>query len=187
MTYLYLDVDGVLADFLGGCERLFKRRVPRTEKSNWHFYRDWGLTDTSFWNRIHKAGQKFWENLEVLESGRILVKTLERVYRRHFDIVLATAVAPFPEALAGRMAWLRKHFPQYAGRTIFIASELKHRLAAPGRVLIDDNEDTCRQWELLGGKAIVWPAITNNNWIFIGKDGDDIPIGRLLLDLVHER
>jgi 5'(3')-deoxyribonucleotidase len=162
MTYLYLDVDGVLADFIGGCERLFERRIPQDRQVDWHFYRDWGLTDRSFWNAIREMGREFWEDLAVKDSGRRLVKALE-IWRPKVDITFLTAPAPWPEAVAGRIAWLQRHFPQFP--VITCPTGLKHRLAAPGRALIDDNEETCSAWELLGGQVLVWPAPTNRNWM----------------------
>lgn len=175
MTLVYLDVDGVLADFIGQCERYFDRRLEDGKRADWYFYRAWGMTDASFWKEVENFGFSFWAEMPVLESGRAMLKVLNS-FGRQIDVCLLTAVAPIPSAMAGRMSWVRRNFPQFVQRMIVCPTKLKTRLAAPGRVLIDDCQDTVENWKLLGGKALLWPGPANARFQEFWSPPDARPI-----------
>lgn len=59
---IYLDMDGVLCDFVGAACKLHGRD-PATV-THWNFFKDWGMTAEEFWRPIHEAGEDFWANLE---------------------------------------------------------------------------------------------------------------------------
>jgi hypothetical protein len=131
---LFLDLDGVLADFDGGVEMLLGKRPD-------------GLLPQRMWPALAKA-PSFYGKLEMMQDAPAL-----------WDFC-----KPFkPKILTGlpRGNWAEKQKRQWVasklGRkveVITVMSRDKHKYAAPGHVLVDDRLNLRDAWQAAGGTFI---------------------------------
>ena len=135
---LYLDCDGVLADFDGGVQRLSGLSPDQ-------------LTDRDgvggFWKRLARA-EGFYEHLDPLPGAHQMVDAV-----RHLDPVILTGLPLGKWAEPQKRAWARRHFPDL--RVITCMARDKHTYASPGDVLVDDREKARQPWEKAGGLFIL--------------------------------
>ncbi len=135
MPKLFLDCDGVLADFdlyaervLGLTPRAFEARHGRKE----------------FWRRI--AGHPdFFARLPLLPDARELWEAVE-----HLHPVILTGVPGGTWAAPQKMRWAAEHFPQARMITTLSRAKRDH-MEAPGDVLVDDTLTWRHLWEEAGG------------------------------------
>ena len=61
MTRIYLDVDGVLANFVGATAELFG--FDPSVVDCWDYYPRINMTERSFWDGVKDAGSDFWKTI----------------------------------------------------------------------------------------------------------------------------
>ena len=165
---IFLDVDGVLADFVGGTLACMKSQAqagqptpcwPPTEwpPQSWNAAIDnFGLTVDEFWKRIENR-EGFWDDLAVCP----LAESLLAMCREYCpNVRFLTAPCHDPESAAAKIRWLRRFAdaPQLMDWHLSVDKQFN---AGPGRILIDDNEKNCAAWEAAGGHAIIYPQPWN--------------------------
>jgi 5'(3')-deoxyribonucleotidase len=153
---IYLDVDGVIADFVGGAMKVHGVHIPPKE-IKWNFFLDMGFqheNDPAFWGPLNNV--EFWENLEPLDDGMELAKWL---LKEHGDHVTLCTAANRPEAAEGRRRWVNKYFPELFEGIIF--SRQKWRMAGKDKLLIDDNDDNIEAFYNKKGHTITIPRPWN--------------------------
>jgi len=134
MGRLFLDCDGVLADFNAGARRLLKMSPAEFERRH---------SKREFWQRLARAPD-YYATLPEMADARTL-----------FD-----AVAPLrPTILTGlplgnwaapqKVRWAAEHFPGVP--IITCMARDKYRYMEQGDVLVDDREDHRARWEDAGG------------------------------------
>lgn len=157
---LYLDVDGVLADFAGSAIRCFGRdpqEYYNLHPAPWMIFEWLEISRREFWGLIDSHGEGFWVNLKPYPWTQSLLKLLEDYFH---DIFFLTAHADAPHCLSGKLKWLSHLMGENcADRVGFVRD--KWRLANSGCVLLDDNHPNCRSFELHGGKSILFPQAWN--------------------------
>lgn len=145
---VFLDMDGVLTDFTGACEKLGEHMMV------------WYAADKErFWKHIAAAGAGFWSDMPWLAGGRELHGFLKNS-GLHPTILSAL---PNPDrkvamvnARKGKIEWLKKELgTPYADNAILCFRPEKALQSGASRVLIDDNSDNIREWEEVGGTAIL--------------------------------
>ncbi len=152
---IFLDLDGVLADFPTPAVNLFGRPEllePGRWPSDVYYVKD--LLDVPgpvFWKAIADAGPDFWANLPLYSWTYKLV--------RHCTAIGPTFFLTDPtfcvHCETGKRLWIQKHF----GTVIpYVMTDQKHLLARPGRVLIDDYAGNCELWRKHGGQTIEFPG-----------------------------
>lgn len=159
---VFLDLDGVLADFPGAVIDLFGANSERIF-SNWpegcyNIESVLGIDAKEMWDRICSKGSPFWRDMARYEWAAPLCEACSR----HGDIVFLSCPTRDPSCLEGKLGWLHDLTGDWTMRN-FIFTPMKHFLAAPGRVLIDDNGENCAKFEAAGGKAIRFPQPWNGN------------------------
>lgn len=156
---IFLDLDGVVCNFLHGAASLFERDYD-------HLLANWprgvynteeviGVSKSQFFKKIKERGADFWANLP------------EYPYTREFyDHCVGLAPTYFltrptydPGCLSGKLEWLHKWHG--SGFTNYIMTTHKHLCAAPYHILIDDHVENVEKFIEHGGKAILWPTICN--------------------------
>jgi len=162
MEPIFMDVDGVLADFAGSVIKYYD--LPRIDPPYW----DWVIdaykkkypdeTEKSFWAGLE---EDFWINLPELPEAKDILKLV----KRFGEPVLLTCPTWFSAGY--RQAWIRKHYPDMFYSNRYIISPGKKYLSAPGRVLIDDSDQNIADWRAHGGSGILVPGSYNRNR---GKD-----------------
>jgi 5'(3')-deoxyribonucleotidase len=151
---IYLDIDGVLANFIeAACNAL---NIPVKEPLTWYWNRELGIDDAEFWAAINAKGEDFWTNLREYPHARELYRTAVA----HGDVTFCSTPSRDPYCFSGKIKWLQKFTGQKDFRVIFITD--KSQLSRPGRYLIDDNEDSVKAFAREGGCAILYPQPWNS-------------------------
>jgi 5'(3')-deoxyribonucleotidase len=151
MTTLYLDMDGVLADFNHRA-----REVLKASSSDERAAADRGRWPEAEWKKL-KHVPNFYRHLPKTDIADRLV-TLARKFRDElgWEVRILTAIPKgndMPDAFQDKMEWMQEHYPDL--RVNFGPySKDKHRHARPGDYLVDDRRDNCREWTEANGVAI---------------------------------
>lgn len=151
---IFLDMDGVLADFVGGVFKLHGRTFDSTTypRGNWNVHEAIDVPEPMMWDRINALGAYFWSGLDEFLWTRQLVHT---VAAHPFRI--ATQPTLDRNCIAGKSIWLER----MALNSVAIYGRDKHLLARPGRLLIDDSPVNCHLWQAAGGDALLFPQPWN--------------------------
>jgi hypothetical protein len=134
---IYLDCDGVLADFDAGAEAILGMPPAAFEKR--HGSRE-------FWRRLAQA-EDFFGALPPLPDARTLYEAV-----RHKNPIILTGMPRGDWAEPQKRRWAERHFPGVPVITTMAA--LKHEHRHPGDVLVDDRDKHRHLWENQGGVFI---------------------------------
>jgi len=155
---LYLDMDGVLSDFITGVCGWLGVRNPYQPPAvngainNWNTPPLVGIKEEDFFTPCWRT--EFWANLpRTREAGDIMELVAD-----FKPIVLSSPSGDHDACREGKTSWLSKHFGEYGLDLITERSKEKY---AKGNVLIDDNDDNCEKWIANGGRAFLVPRPWN--------------------------
>jgi 5'(3')-deoxyribonucleotidase len=153
---IFLDMDGVLCDFLGAALAAFGMTFdPKTyPRGLWECWEHIGVSKGEFWNVIDGIGESFWENLDPYPWTRQLVSELKKCG----TVVISTAPSTCPTSYSGKRMWLQR---MRMGHMDSMFGVKKHLMAREGRILIDDGHHNIDAWEQHGGTAITFPQPWN--------------------------
>jgi hypothetical protein len=132
---LFLDCDGVLADFDGGFREQFGA-TPREYQAR--------HGASAFWRDLQRQAPQFYLFLPLMADARELFDAVA-----HLEPAILTGVPLGDWAEPQKIAWAGVHFPGTPVITC-LASE-KSRYCRPGDVLVDDRDRYRRDWEDAGG------------------------------------
>ncbi len=137
---LYIDLDGVLADFDGAFLETFG-----------FDHRDPSTSDAEMWAAIHSHGSYFRGLPPCLGA----LEFFESV--RHLDphILTACPKSDYANVAYQKIGWVREHLG--AGVTVLPSPGGQAKplfMRAKGDILIDDFAKNCRAWSEHGGVAI---------------------------------
>lgn len=136
---IYLDCDGVLADFDAGAAAILGLAPDAFEKRH---------GPGEFWKRLSSAPD-FFDTLEPLADAFELYEAV-----RHKDPVILTGMPDGGAwAEAQKRRWAERHFPGVP--LIATLAALKREHCHPGDVLVDDRSQHQRLWEEAGGLFIL--------------------------------
>lgn len=151
MTRLYLDMDGVLADF-NALARETLGATPDDERAA----AQRGRWPDEEWRKL-KSVPNFYRKLPKTDIADELV-ALARRFRDElgWEIRVLTAIPKgndMPDAFQDKLEWMQEYYPDI--RVYFGPySKDKAHHARMGDYLVDDRRDNCREWEAAGGTAI---------------------------------
>lgn len=159
---VFVDMDGVLADFIKCCFRLHDVSPGLWKKKEYrgHFWINdlWQMSNEEFWE-VLKEDEFFWDNLEKYSNATGLMSWLE-AKRPKSDIYILSSPAPYSRCHVGKINWIEKYFPDYADRIILTPH--KGLLAAPDRLLIDDGDHNIKSFKANGGQVALVPRVWNS-------------------------
>ena len=134
---LFLDCDGVLADFdagatdvLGMSPRAFEDRYGKRE----------------FWRRIARA-RDFYASLPLMADARQLFDAVA-----HLDPIILTGLPLGNWAAPQKVRWAEEHFPWTHIITCMARDKYRHMTGRD--VLVDDRADHRDKWEDAGGAFV---------------------------------
>lgn len=153
--HIFLDMDGVLVDFVGGVAKEFNADL--SELDHWNINKALCMSATDFWTRLQE-NKRFWAELEAYPWTRELVHTCLDLTGG--NVTIATSPTMDVNCASQKMYWIGKFFPQF-NRTMLIGPQ-KHLLAKQHHILIDDSQKNCDKFEEYGGRAIVFPQLWNS-------------------------
>jgi len=143
---LYCDMDGVLADFEARFEQ-YSDGLTTDE------YRD-KYSINSFWKIIDRAGTEFWADMPWMPDGQTLYEYIKPNLHS-----LLSAPSFDVSSEEGKQEWVDKNMP--GTKLILAAAKNKQKHSKEGAILIDDREDTIREWDSQGGIGILHTSAAN--------------------------
>lgn len=158
---IFLDLDGVLANFTDGACKVHGRLGYCVKK--WDWYSDWGYSDDDFWRPIEELGEDFYSKwVKPFPWNNDIL----RLVRSHGEFVIATANPLHPGLASSKTRWINEHI---RGPVDVMMGNRKDLFSAPGRILIDDSDDNISRWRESGGDGILFPQPWNENRILVGE------------------
>ena len=130
---LFLDADGVLADFDEGARQLLGMPVKAFEAKHGR---------GAFWKRLANA-PGFYANLPQMPDAHILFDAV-----KHLKPTILTGLPLGNWAAPQKVRWAAEHFPGVA--IITCMARDKHRHMKPGDVLVDDRDNHRSSYEAEG-------------------------------------
>lgn len=156
---IFLDVDGVLANFVAGACAAHERSESETlagwPRGTYDIVDVWGMTQEEFWSPIDAAGEDFWAELPLLPHAHDLVDGLSRLGR----VVLLTSPSKHPGSHSGKCMWIQKHFGREHRE--YLIGPAKSSCAHRDAVLVDDYDRNVDDFVKHGGWGILFPRIWN--------------------------
>jgi hypothetical protein len=139
VAQLFLDCDGVLADFDAAARHLFGMESRAAQEF---------LGNREFWRRIRKSGD-FYRKLPLVPDAMELFRAVA-----HLNPVILTGVPLGGWAEPQKIAWAAHHFPSVPMITCSSREKFLH-MRHSGDVLVDDYLRYKSLWEQAGGIFIL--------------------------------
>lgn len=157
MIKIFLDIDGVMADFYTAGLALFGIKPESCEGTDWWIPNIIGCSTEEWWTKCDSV--EFWANLEKMHDADQILALCEAKAGR--DVFFLSNPGPNPTAAMGKLLWVKKHYPIMYNRTILTFS--KWACAAHNAILVDDLGSNVTDFEDDGGSAILVPRPWNKN------------------------
>lgn len=150
---IYLDMDDVVADWMGYARKLLKR--PKWEEGT--------MLPDQEWSRL-KDDQRMYSKLELKEGAYDLVDWCRNYCKDTGTGLYFLSAIPhgndMPWAVQDKVFWGQEYFPDIP---VFLGpySHQKFMHCKESDILIDDRRSNCEEWERAGGRAHIykeWPA-----------------------------
>jgi 5'(3')-deoxyribonucleotidase len=160
---IYIDMDGVLADFEKGITKVMPMFGKNTAS----------LDNIDMWKYVNK-NKAFWETLKPLSNCFKLIKLIEDKFPKATKNIL-TAIPNDEKKFKtlilspskdGKSKWISKYLPQFKNKIIFCLRKEKQNYSEIDSLLIDDNKTTIKEWNEKGGIGILY---SNSNYNSIKK------------------
>lgn len=145
MTRLYLDCDGVLADFDKHAADLLG--VTTTQ------WRQSGRTDAEMWAALQAADSDFFYNLPLMPGARVLVDYCEQ----HNRPLILSGCPRGGWAEIQKIQWAAKYFPGIP--MITCRARDKSLFCRSGDILVDDRDHYADRWVAAGGKFVLHRSV----------------------------
>ncbi len=156
VTTVFLDLDGVLVDWLNGMRKFAGlpdsvydgfRKDPSTLSHE--------AVEPIFGGKLpmhtmmRERPMEFWRDLDLFPWANRLVKEL----KQEFPLAFLTKPGKNPSAASGKLKWQLDLYPDIP---ILIGGD-KFLAASPTKALVDDDQYQLDRFALHGGLAIRWP------------------------------
>lgn len=145
MNTLYLDMDGVVADFDG-----YAHRVLGLPPSG-------GIYPDDVWQQLAQNPRIYRDLLPTPYAGQLFRECVNFCLKHKYEWAFLTAVPKgndVKHAFYDKVEWVQKYFPS---TTVFFGpfSKDKHQHCRPGDILIDDRRSNIEEWRASGGLGIL--------------------------------
>ena len=141
---MFIDMDGVLADFNTGVETLTGTPFPNTDKG----HNDYDARKEELTNK------RLFRNLPPIEDMHDLVAYVRHT-RLPWEILTAAGVINRELVVFDKNEWIRDHVSPSVVVTCTMTGSQKGMFAFEGSVLIDDRIKNIESWEAHGGIGIL--------------------------------
>jgi hypothetical protein len=149
ISCIYLDMDGVIADFTKRYRELYKM-MPREAEKNKQF--------DKFFDEFIATGQ--FATLELMPGTMEGIEFLRKA-SAPTQILSSTANEARYDAISKqKLIWLQTHGITFTPNFV-PGKRLKQEYAASDKIIIDDTESVIEQWKAKGGIGILhkdWPS-----------------------------
>lgn len=139
MIKIYLDMDGVLVDFLGHVEKC-------------QFFRKNGKID---WDKVIEKGPQFWNEMNWIPGAEAAFNELFSLYESGTIQLYILSAVNFPTGVEGKKLWIKNHTKLSLEKAYIVShSEDKAKYADLDSILVDDREKCLIPFSEAGGKVI---------------------------------
>ncbi|MBR6315857.1 MAG: hypothetical protein IKR58_02525 [Lachnospiraceae bacterium] len=148
---IYMDMDGVLADFDDGIRRLcFMEPQPQNAIQSQEY-------EDEMWDRIRKVGH-FYGKLQPMPGA---VDMFRKLYEKYGNRVEILTGIPRPErgiidAAADKREWVKRLLSEDVVVHTVRRKDKKNYCKGKDFVLIDDFDKNTREWDAMGGSVILY-------------------------------
>ena len=146
MTTLYLDMDGVVADFNAYAVKILTRKIAGDER--------WAPGE---WRRLAK-NQRLYRDLEMTpEADRLVDFCRGFCEQRGYTLLFLTAIPKkndVPWAFYDKVMWAQIRYPDIPVMFGPHSHDKQHH-CQPGDILIDDRTRNIQEWLAVGGVGIL--------------------------------
>ena len=148
MNKIYLDMDGVLADFVTGVEGPDYINGPLQDEN--HYVN----------KKAEYINKRLFRNLPVMPGMLDLVAFVKDT-GLPWEVLTATGEINRSLVMADKMAWIKRYVDPHVVVTGTLKGKHKSVFAQPGHVLVDDKKSNCNAWQNAGGIAIHHTSMTS--------------------------
>ena len=146
MTTIFLDMDGVVADFDRHARSILGYATPGGKR--------YPLED---WAKISE-NPRFYRHLEICDHADLLVNSVWQTAKKHgYDVKFLTAIPranDVPWCFQDKVEWAKDWFPEIPVWFGPYSHDKQHH-CQPGDILIDDRDDNVLAWNTAGGIGIL--------------------------------
>lgn len=156
---IFLDMDGVIADFVGAIHKAHGREYCYSDlavRGQFEIPPIWGCTAEEFWK---PDSSEFWDSIEPMPDAGEIVSILSGLIDSS-EIAVLTSPSDGSGCVPGKRAWIKRYFPQLQKNMIFTSA--KQFLAGPDKLLVDDRDKNVADFRKYGGQAILIPRHWNS-------------------------
>lgn len=171
---IYLDMDGVVANWFGGFIKLFPDLTEEElEKLKSYYIKEQEVEDCpirpkEYWKqwrqKANENNGKFWKELEPFPWAKDLYEMLNKSRLVDEVVFLTSPGKKYTLCWEQKRQWLKEHM----NTDKIVITPYKYHCAKDNAILIDDTFKHCKQFIDSGGHAVLWP---NPFEILEGKNG----------------
>jgi 5'(3')-deoxyribonucleotidase len=172
MPTIFIDMDGVLVDFVLGAMQALGNPIPNNWETADEDYmlrmpyprgvvmlnETLGLTYEDFWEKLLLAKPAFWESLEPYPWADRLYLELSQLA----PVMIVSKPTEKPSCVEGKVAWLHRWFGFPFDRYI-MTHQKAEALAKPGAIILDDLQANVNDFVERGGKGVLFPQPWNGD------------------------
>ena len=138
---IFVDMDGVLADFVQGVQGPKYLNGPLTD----HLYDD---------NKIELSNKGLFKDLPLMPGMKDLINAVKDT-GVYWEILTCTGELNRKKVAQDKTTWIREHVDPGVVITCTFKGEQKAAYAKPGSILIDDRPRNIKAWTDAGGIGIL--------------------------------
>jgi len=162
---IYLDMDGVIADFVHAFMHIHKRMDLAHNLTTRCLEEVLGITQEECWAPIVDEKHYFWDEIPIFPWAIELYQFCRQIG----PVTFLSRPICLPElngrdtayCVRGKLTWLRRNFGQEIDEHDVIFTGRKESVAKPGVLLVDDDERYELKFRERGARQIVFPACYN--------------------------
>lgn len=172
LKFCFLDMDGVLVDFVGGVCAAHNRETPYLSPNSYGIFEMetvWGISTDEFWTPTQFDG--FWSNLDKTPEADNLVELACSKFGTE-NVCILTSPSDDYRCIPEKQEWIAKHYPKLQRQMLF--GSAKRFLAGPDRLMIDDRDKNIENFRKAGGIGITMPRLWNCEWALSNSSFDAV-------------
>lgn len=162
LEHIFLDIDGVVADFNLASSKLVGVTLPTCSEVSfawvWEQVRN-EMTEFEYLQRLADE-PNFWASLPLYPWARALTEMLDAC-GVPWSFLSSTTYSE--KSFSGKVLWLQENFSLSYMSKLILVNGGKDRLARPSYLLVDDKLSNVEKWRKKGGSGFDWRVYTADN------------------------
>lgn len=163
---LFVDMDGVLADF----DRGFIERFQIDHRAK-------DFPKKKMWDLVYSVDNFFLE-LPVMAGAGMLLSRVVQAKLADAYILTACPSSAYEEVARQKKAWIKKYFGDWMVLPAYRSESKPAYIQNPGDILIDDWRLNCEAWEAAGGSAVKFEnaeqAVEDLHKVLFGGESNEV-------------